>query len=107
MELTQLISYIKQKISGVDKANLPSDTIAFQFNVSDLGRFYVELKNKEINIEPHEYNDRDMLITINSTNLIKLIDGKLDPVKGFLMKKFKAEGDFSKVKILAELMKKR
>ncbi|MDR0984163.1 MAG: SCP2 sterol-binding domain-containing protein [Ruminococcus sp.] len=107
MELDKIISHIKTKIVGVDKTKLPGDTIAFQFNVTDSGRFYVELKNKNINIEPYEYNDRDMLITINSTNLIKLIDGKLDPVKGFLMKKFKAEGDFSKVKVLAELMKSK
>jgi putative sterol carrier protein len=104
MELNQIIAYIKQKIETVDTSKLPNDTIAFQFNVSDSGRFYVELKDKNVNIEPYEYNDRDMLITINSTNLIKLIDGKLDPVKGFLSRKFKAEGDFSKVKVLAELI---
>ena len=69
------------------------------------GTFYVEIKGGNLAIEPYEYRDRDVEITISSENFQKLIEGKLDPVAAFTFGKLKAQGDLGKALELKKLLK--
>ena len=55
-----------------------SEHIAIQFNVEGEGSgiFYAEIKDGAINVQPYDYNDRDIEVTIDSAELIKALENK-------------------------------
>ena len=69
--------------------------LAYQFNiVGDAeGIFYVEVKDGKLYVEPYEYYDRDVLITISGDNLLKMLDGKLNPITAYTMGKLRVQGN--------------
>lgn len=66
------------------------------------GAFYLEIDNGEVKVEPYEYYDRDVLITSSADNIIKIMNGKLDPVLVFTIGKIKVEGDLGKALICSD-----
>ena len=62
-------------------------------------------KNGEIHIEPYEYYDRNAILIASADNLIKLINGKLDPVKAFTLGKLKVDGDIGAALELIKFLK--
>ena len=90
----------------MDVSSVPG-TLAYQFNVEGKvnGIFYVEIKDGKVNVEPYEYYDRNAIIIMNGTNLIKLINGKLDPVIAFTTGKLKVEGDINAALELTKFLK--
>lgn len=54
--------------------------IAIQFNVTGEaeGAFYVEVADRQICVEPYEYYDRDLLVTIDTEVLVGLLKHKLN-----------------------------
>lgn len=107
MSFQETFAAIKQQFINTDVSKLDSP-FAIQINLTgkDAGTFYVEAKDGKLSIEPYEYQDRDVLVTISSTNLLKIAGGKLDPVMAFTFGKLKAEGNIGKALELKKLLKK-
>ncbi len=107
MTVTEIIKKLKGMTGSIEVPQ--TNFLAVQVNLTDLdpGVFYVEVKNGNISIEPYEYIDRSCAVTMKSTNFIKLIDGKLDPVVAFTMGKLKVDGDVGKALEFSKLVKKR
>ena len=80
MTYESIVETVRNRFKNVDVSSVPG-TLAYQFNVEGKvnGIFYVEIKDGKVNVEPYEYYDRNAIIIMNGTNLIKLINGKLDP----------------------------
>ena len=89
----QVVEAFRERFKDTDVSSV-SGTLAFQINIvgKPEGIFYVEIKNGEIHIEPYEYYDRNAILIASADNLIKLINGKLDPVKAFTLGKLKVDG---------------
>lgn len=68
------------------------------------GTFYIEVKDGVLSVEPYEYNDRDVAITISAENFRKLLDKKADPLLLFTMGKIKADGDVGKALMLKKFL---
>ena len=98
MEITyeSIVEAMRNKIKGVDVSYVPG-TLAYQFNVEDKGEgiFYLEIKDGKASVEPYEYYDRNAIIIMSGSDLLKLIGGKLDPVAAFTTEKLKVEGDIN------------
>ena len=79
-------------VSGFD------NHLAIQVDITGEGEgaFYIELKDKELHIEPYEYYDHDCKFIISAKNFLKLIDGSLNPVAAFTVGKLKVEGRIEK-----------
>ena len=64
-------------------------------------RFYVDLYHGKARaweaLEPGQEKDAAFVFSGPWTNYDKLIDGKLDPIKGLMTRKFKLKGDMKKV----------
>ncbi len=107
MKFDELINKVRTIASGVDASN--KDFLAVQVNVTgkNSGVFYVEIKDHRINVEPYDYHDRNCAITIDMTNLNKLIDGKLDPILAFTTGKLKVDGDAGKALEFANLVRNK
>lgn len=107
MKYEELIETIRNAADKADAGNIKNH-VAFQFNVTGEaeGIFYLEIKDGKINVEPYDYNDRDVLITSTADNIVKIMNGKLDPVMAFTTRKIKVEGDLGKALLLKEIIKK-
>ncbi|MGN0523478.1 MAG: SCP2 sterol-binding domain-containing protein [Eubacterium sp.] len=97
MTYESIVEATRNKFSDANVSSVQG-TMAFQINIegkSVNGIFYIEIKDGKVNVEPYEYYDRNAIITMNGTNFIKLINGKLDPVVAFTTGKLKVDGDIN------------
>ena len=95
MTYEAIVQAARDKFYGIDVSDVQG-VRAFQINIEGKavnGIFYIEIKDGKVNVEPYEYYDRNAIITVNPTNFIKLISGKLDPVVAFTTGKLKVDGD--------------
>lgn len=102
----ELVQEVRERFSEVDVSHVPG-VLAYQFNITGKaeGTFYVEIKDGHLSVEPYEYYDRNAIFTMNGTNLLKLINGKLDPVAAFTTGRLKVEGDIGKALELTQFLK--
>lgn len=82
--------------------------LALQVNLTGEGegRFYAELNNGVLNVEPYEYFDRDVIFTVDTNDFLKIVHGKLDPVFAFTVGKLKIDGDLGKALEIQKLINK-
>lgn len=72
--------------------------LAYQFNITGeaQGIFYAEVKDGKLYVEPYEYYDRDAMFTCKAETLLKIAEGKLDPIMAVTLQKLKVEGNIDK-----------
>jgi len=106
MTYESIVETVREKFGKVDVSSVPG-VLAYQFNIEGKvnGIFYVEIKDGQVHVEPYEYYDRNAIIIMNGTNLLKLINGKLDPVAAFTTGKLKVEGDINAALELTKFLK--
>ncbi len=95
MTYEQVVEKIRSRYADTDVSSVEG-TQAIQVNLSGKnteGIFYIEIKDGKVNVEPYDYHDNWATITVNPTNLFKILDGKLDPVLAYTMGKVKVSGD--------------
>lgn len=97
MTYESIVEAARDKFCDLDVSSV-NGTRAFQINIegkSVNGIFYIEIKDGKVNVEPYEYYDRNAILTMNGTNFMKLINGKLNPVSAFTSGKIKVDGDIN------------
>ena len=96
MTYESVVQAARKKFLDADVSSV-NGTVAFQIDLIGKvqGTFYIEIKDGRVNVEPYEYYDRNAILTMNATNFIKLINGKLDPVIAFTSGKLKVDGDIN------------
>lgn len=107
MTYLELFNEIKGKFIGADVSDI-HEHLAFEFDIEGEeagGAFYVEVKDGQLYVEPYEYYDRDVKFICAPDTLIKIADGKLDPVWAFTNQKLRVEGNFDKALRLGEIIK--
>ena len=104
MTYEELVKQVKEIAEEADASKI-QEHVAFQFNIEGeaAGAFYLEVKDGKAVVEPYEYYDRDVLIRCTADTLLKIIEGKLDPVLAFTVQKIKVEGDLGKALLLKEV----
>lgn len=105
MTFDELLVKVRDVASKMDATG--TEFLAVQVNITgnEGGVFYVEVKDGNVKVEPYEYNDRSCGITMNMANFNKLLDGKLDPVVAFTLRKLKVDGDVGKALEFSNLLK--
>ncbi len=107
MTYEQVVAKVKAKFQDVNADNMDG-VVALQINLEGKntnGIFYIEVKDHNVNVEPYEYYDRHAIVTVNPTNLLKLLDGKLDPVEAYNKGKVTVDGDVNAVLTVINLAK--
>lgn len=107
MKYEELVKALKENCEPAD-ASMVNEHIAIQFNVTGeaQGAFYLEIADGKVHIEPYEYYDRDVLVTVAEEDLISIFEGKLDFVDAFNAGTLKAEGNLIKALALKEVIEK-
>jgi len=107
MTYEQVVAKVKAKYADVDASSVDG-TLAIQVNLVGKnveGIFYIEAKDGKVNVEPYDYHDNKAIITVNPTNLMKILDGKADPVIAYTTGKVSVSGDAGAVLTLINLAK--
>lgn len=95
-----------QRIAAKGDASGIKEHLAVQYNITGEGEgaFYMEVKDGRIDVQPYDYNDRDILVTADARTILDLMSGKLDAVKAYLTHKITAEGELGKADILKKII---
>ena len=106
MTYESIVAAVRKKLSKADVSSIPG-TLAVQVDVEGKaeGIFYIEIKDGQLHVEPYDYHDRNARLIINGTNLMKLVNGKLDPVLAFTTGKLKVDGDTNAAMELIRFLK--
>ncbi len=107
MTYEQVVAKVKDKFANADASSIDG-VKALQINLEGKnvnGIFYIEVKDHNVNVEPYEYYDRNAIVTVNPTNLLKILDGKLDAVEAYTKGKVTVEGDLGAVMEVINLAK--
>ena len=107
MTYEQVVAKVKAKFADAD-ASAIDGVVALQINLEGKnvnGVFYIEVKDHNVNVEPFEYYDSHAIVSVNPTNLMKLVDGKLDPVEAYNKGKVVIDGDAGAVLTIINLVK--
>lgn len=106
MTYESIVAAVRKKLSKADVSSIPG-TLAFQVDVEGKaeGIFYIEIKDGQLHVEPYDYHDRNARLIINGTNLMKLVNGKQDPVLAFTTGKLKVDGDTNAAMELIRFLK--
>ena len=98
-----------QSAYGKHDASKIKDHLAIQFNVRGEadGAQYLEILDGKIDVEPYEYYDRDILVTISAENLVALAEDKLDVLDAYNNGLLTAEGDLGKALLLKDIVVKK
>ena len=104
MTYEELVEKVREVYGQADASGIEGH-VAYQFNITGEGEgaFYLEIADGNINIEPFEYFDRDVLFTTTADTLIKIGLGEVDAVAAFTSGKLKVEGNFDKALLLNTL----
>ena len=105
MTYADFFSEIKGKFMEADISDI-TEHLAYQFNITE-GIFYVEAKDGKLFVEPYEYFDRDAMFTCTAETLLKIAEGKTDPIWAVTTQKLKVEGSIEKALRLKEIIDSR
>lgn len=108
MKYAEFFSMIKGEFMGADVSDV-QEHLAYQFNIigEAEGIFYVEVKDGKLYVEPYEYFDRDAIFICDADTLMKIADGKLDPILAVTLQKLRVEGNIDKALKFKELVDKK
>lgn len=107
MTYEQVVAKVKDTFANADASKIDG-TVALQINLegkNTSGIFYIEVKDHNVNVEPYDYHDRNALVTVNPTNMLKLVDGKLTLANALKTAKVVIDGDEKAVKTILDLAK--
>ncbi len=105
MTYEEIVKEAQKLVAKADASGI-SDHLAVQYNVTGEGEgaFYMEVKDGKVEVQPYDYNDRDILVTADGQTILDMMSGKLDIVAAYLTHKISAEGDLGKADILKKLI---
>ncbi len=106
MKQEDVVQELRKRFKDADVNNIEG-TIAVQIDLKDdnYSNVYLEIKDKVLSIEPYDYYDRVAKITVDSKDLLDIIDRKLDVEKAVSENLIIAEGDVQKCMELLKLSK--
>lgn len=107
MTYEEIVEKAREDAKKVDASNI-KEHLAYQINIEGEGEgaFYIEVKDGVIDIEPYEYYDRDAIIITDADTILEIMEGKKNPVKAFLNKEIRVEGDLGKAAMLEKVLSK-
>lgn len=108
MTYEELVAKLQDSYGEHDASKI-KEHVAIQFNVRGEadGALYLEILDGKIYVQPYEYHDRDILVTISAENLIAIAEDKLDVVDAYNKGILSAEGDLGKALLLKDIVRKK
>ena len=106
MNKEEVVKELKERFKDSDASNVEG-VVAAQVDLRDEegGTLYLEVKDKTLSIEPYEYYDRNVILNVSSSDLLEIVDKKLNPADAISKGILNAEGDLDKALEILDLSK--
>ena len=108
MEFITKFEKLKKKLDKV-KTSALKESFAIQVNMTDDdcgGAFYIAYINDIFTVEPYDYHDHTVMITLNASDFEKIIDKKLDVDNAVSGGKVLIEGNVAHIKEAIDAIEK-
>ena len=97
MTYEKIVDYVQKKFAKLDVSKIGDVAVQIDVTGEGEGAFYVAVKDGKGAVEPYEYYDHDAKIIADGSDIIAIVDGKLDAVAAFNEGKIRVEGNVEKV----------
>ena len=97
MTYEKIVDYVQKKFAKLDVSKIGDVAVQIDVTGEGEGVFYVAVKDGKGAVEPYEYYDHDAKIIADGSDIIAIVDGKLDAVAAFNEGKIRVEGNVEKV----------
>ena len=106
MTFEGLVDRVNEIYENADASSI-QEHAAIQFNIYGKvnGKFYLEIADGEIDIQPYEYYDRDVIIQTTVDTLFDMLEGKTDIGQVYAMKTANFTGNLHKAALLRNIIK--
>ena len=108
MTFIEQFETIKKKMGKLNTESLPKD-LAMQVNLTDEdcgGIFYIANIGGNFAVEPYDYHDHTVMVTIHSGDFLKILSGKLDATDAMFRGLLQIDGNIDHALAIASLVKK-
>ena len=98
MTYEELVQSVKDIYANADAGNV-KEHVAIQCNIEGEaeGALYIEFSEENIDVQPYEYYDRDVILTLSAANLLEIVAGKKDLLEAYHANEVSVWGDLDKV----------
>ena len=98
MTYEELVQSVKDIYANADAGNV-KEHVAIQCNIEGEaeGALYIEFSEGNIDVQPYEYYDRDVILTLSAANLLEIVAGKKDLLEAYHANEVSVWGDLDKV----------
>ncbi len=105
MTFEEIFSAVQNTLNGADASKI-KERVVYQFTITGEGegKFYGEIENGNINLQPYDYIDCDAELIASGDTLIKILNGKTDPVVAFTLGKLKVHKSVDKALKLKDIV---
>ncbi len=97
MTYEEIFDLVKDAVKDADVSGV-HEHLAYQFTITGEGegKFYAEVADGVLKVEPYDYIDCDAEFIASGKTLIKILKGEKDPVMAFTLGKLKVHGSLEK-----------
>ncbi|MGZ9166295.1 MAG: SCP2 sterol-binding domain-containing protein [Anaerolineales bacterium] len=99
-----LIAMIPKTLPG-DKAKRVDTIVQLNVTGSQAGQWNAVIKDGKVNVAKGVHAAPELTVTADTTDILAVADGKLDPTTAFMQGKAKVKGDLTEVIGLVDLFK--
>ena len=98
MTYEELVQSVKDIYANADAGNV-KEHVAIQCNIEGEaeGALYIEFSEGNIDVQPYEYYDRNVILTLSAANLLEIVAGKKDLLEAYHANEVSVWGDLDKV----------
>ena len=100
--IESLIAMIPKTLPG-EKAKQANTVIQLNVTGSQAGQWNIVVKDGNVNVAKGSHAAPEITVTADTTDILAVADGKLDPMAAFMQGKAKVQGDMSEAMELARL----
>ncbi len=109
MTFIEQFEVIKKKTAKLDPSSLPHD-LAMQVNLTDddcCGAFYIANIDGNFAVEPYDYRDHTVMLTLTSKVFLDVITGKLDATDAIFRGLVDIQGNIDHAQAVADIAPKK
>ena len=107
MTFIQAFDKISERINGNAKITTDKDFFAVQVELTNKdcsGIFYIKYEYGNLSIEPYDYRDNSVAISLSYLTFNKLIDGRIDVASGIASGNIDAVGDLTAAEAICSIV---
>ena len=107
MTFIQAFDKISERINGNAKITTDKDFFAVQVELTNKdcsGIFYIKYEYGNLSVEPYDYRDNSVAISLSYLTFNKLIDGRIDVASGIASGNIDAVGDLTAAEAICSIV---